>query len=96
MKNSLESKEKAMIQSFITGDAKEFCTPVVINAGWVLDPTGPLISAKQLAQSLSRNVLLQISLKQDNVDILYYIQVKNYQGVVVATEVRVAVATITG
>lgn len=39
---------------------KEYCTPIVINAGYVLDPVGVLQSAKNLSREAKRNVTVII------------------------------------
>lgn len=44
----------------VTQNADAFCTPIQIDAGWILDPTMVVNSAKQVACSTQRNVQLNI------------------------------------
>jgi hypothetical protein len=74
MNNSLESKEDSNMNT--SNETEPFCTPIEVDAGWILDPTGVVMSAKNLAVSCKRNVLLfyRTGLHNDQYRINYHIQ----------------------
>jgi hypothetical protein len=66
-----------------SNEREPVCTPIVVDSGFVLDPSSVLHSAKQLATACKRNVLVRLTARGGapsptnmNVkyEVLYYIQ----------------------
>lgn len=85
--DELTVENNTVNNSWSESGVKEFCTPIEVDAGFVLDPSSVILSAKQLATSCHRNVLVKIQVRGPNPAILracfevhYYIQPQGSSG----------------
>jgi hypothetical protein len=64
-----------MTNSLASSNPIDFCGAVVIDAGYLLDPTKGLVAAKQLSTNLERNVVMRYNTGAPSDHVLeYYIQ----------------------